>query len=339
MRPLKPLPVQLEVIASRQEGLISGAQLEEIGVDASWRHRLVRQCRLIRVARGVFDTYVVPPHLRTHPGVLDHLRRRAAWIGLLAGGPGSTAVGLCALALYTVKGLPRTIRPEVVVPGGGWRPARDGIVFRAAGDMVTARFAGEFRIASITDALALGVGQMRRDDAVAAMDDLLHTRTATVDDLVTAHDLARGHRHVETTHPWWQLADGRSESPLESRARLACVDAGIPPDTLQLEAVDGDGVFLGRVDLAWHLPDGTWLLAEVDGAEVHDTPEAVFRDRRRQNALVAVGGSRLLRFTATDVRGAMVETLSAVLRAAGWMPGRYDDDGRPATLGAVGTLL
>jgi len=336
MRPLRPLPVQLDVTASRQEGLISTTQLDGLGVSAQWRYRLVRQCRLIRVTHGVFDTDVVPPDQRSRPDLLDHLRRRPAWIGLLAGGPGSTAVGLCALALYRVRGLPRRIQPEVVAPGGQWRPSRDGIVFRKVGDMVTGRFAGDFRIASITDALALGVVQMRRDDAVAAMDDLLHSRTVTADELARAHDLARGHRHVEETHPWWRLADGRAESPLESFARLACLDAGIPPDALQLVVRDRSGAHLGRIDLAWRLPDGTWLLVEIDGAEVHGTPQAVFRDRGRQNALASAGGSRLLRFTANDIRSRMVEMLSMILRRAGWSPGHYDDNGQPVVLGAHG---
>lgn len=333
MRPLKALPPQLSVIASRQEGLISAAQLDEIGVNASWRYRLARQCRLIRITQGVFDTDLVPPEQRSRADVLDHLRRRPAWLGLLAGGPGSTAVGVCALALYEVKGLPRTVRPEVVAPDGKWRPSRDGIVFRKIGTTVTTEFGGTFQIAEISHALALGVGQMRRDDAVAAMDDLLRTRKATVDDLARAHELARGHRNVEATHPWWRLANGRSESPLESVARLACLDAGIPPDALQLVVRDADGTFLGRVDLAWRLPDGTWLLVEIDGAEVHSTPEAVFRDRSRQNSLVSAGGSRLLRFTAKDIRSRMTTTLSTLLRRSGWSAGSYADDGRPALLG------
>lgn len=343
MRPLKPLPPQLYVIASGQEGLISAAQLDEIGVNASWRYRLVRQCRLTRVTHGVFDTDPVPPEQRSRADVLDHLRRRPAWLGLLAGGPGSTAVGVCALALYEVKGLPRTVRPEVVAPDGKWRPPRNGIVFRKIGTMATAKFGDSFQIADVTHALALGVGQMRRDDAVAAMDDLLRTRKATVDDLARAHELARGHRNVEATHPWWCLADGRSESPLESAARLACLDAGIPPDALQLVVQDANGTFIGRIDLAWRLPDGTWLLVEIDGAEVHSTPQAVFRDRSRQNSLVSAGGSRVLRFTAKDIRSRMTATLSTLLRQSGWTAGTYADHGQPVLLGgppaAVGSLL
>ena len=332
MRPLKPLPPQLANVVTRQEGLVSAAQLDRLGVNASWRHRLVRQGRLTHVTHGVYDTDPVPPEQRPRDDLLDHLRRRPAWVGLLAGGPGSTAVGLCALALYKVKGLPRTVRPEVVAPSGQWRQGRDGIVFRTLGNMMTGRLTGDFRIASVEDALALGVVQMCRDNAVAVMDDMLHTRTITAQGLARAHELARGHRDVEVTHLWWQLGDGRSESPLESAARLACLDAGIPPDALQLVVRDPDGTHLGRVDLAWRLPDGTWLLVEIDGADVHSTPQAVFRDRSRQNALASAGGSRLLRFTGRDIRGRMVTMLAALLQQAGWSAGQYDDHGQPVTL-------
>lgn len=337
VRPLKPLPVTVDIIASRQERLVSGRQLDEAGVDADWRYRLVRQGRLIRVTRGVFDTDVVPASQRSGPGSLDHLRRRPAWVGLLAGGPGSTAVGLCALALYRVQGLPRTIRPEVVPPDGRWRRDRDGVTFRTVSTTAATRFAGDWQIASVIDALSLGIGQMCREDAVAVMDDLLRTRAATPVELAQAHDLARGHRGIQAAHPWWQLADGRAESPLESRARLACLDAGIGPDALQLDILGSGGAHLGRIDLAWLLPDGTWLLVEIDGAAVHGAPDAVYRDRARQNGLVTAGGSRLLRFTARDVRTSMAGELAALLRAAGWRPGRYPDDGKPVRLGVPAT--
>ena len=312
---------------------MSSVQLDGMGVDDGWRYRLVRQCRLAPVTYGVYDVDPVPPDQRTRPDLLDHLRRRPAWVGLLAAGPGSTAVGLCALALYRVKGLPRVIRPEVVAPSGLWRRTRDGITFRALGEMVTGRFAGDFRIATIVDALALGIPQLRRDDAVAVMDDLLRSGRTTVDELARAHDLARGHRGVDPTHPWWRLADGRAESPLESAARMACLDGGIPPDTLQLVVRDPAGRHLGRIDLAWRLPDGTWLLVEIDGAEVHSMPDAVFRDRGRQNDLMSGGDARLLRFTARDIPTRLAATLSPLLHGSGWSPGRYDDLGEPAVLG------
>ncbi|MFF4877221.1 DUF559 domain-containing protein [Micromonospora sp. NPDC000668] len=90
--------------------------------------------------------------------------------------------------------------------------------------------------------------------------------------------------------------DGRAQSPLETRARLRCVDGRVPPDALQLEVRDDDGYLLGIGDLGWR---GPRIIAEADGRDVHGSPEAAFADRRRQNRLVNAGWT-VLRFTWSD---------------------------------------
>ena len=108
--------------------------------------------------------------------------------------------------------------------------------------------------------------------------------------------------------------DPRAESPLETFARLQCVDAGIAPDELQVEIRSSGGGFLGRGDLGWRRDDGGWLIAEIDGREFHDTPDALHRDRQRQNALVTRGAAQVLRFTSTDIStGTIPPTVRAAL--------------------------
>jgi very-short-patch-repair endonuclease len=58
---------------------------------------------------------------------------------------------------------------------------------------------------------------------------------------------------------------------------------------------------VARGDLGWWLDDGRLLLVEIDGATPHGAPDALYRDRARQNAIVATG-ALLLRFTADDLR-------------------------------------
>lgn len=92
------------------------------------------------------------------------------------------------------------------------------------------------------------------------------------------------------------LADGRAESPFESRVRAELITARLPPPDLQHVIDDGDR-FLARVDLAW---PSHRLAVEADGAGVHASAEALRADLRRQNLIVAAGW-RLLRFTWADL--------------------------------------
>lgn len=72
---------------------------------------------------------------------------------------------------------------------------------------------------------------------------------------------------------------------MESEARLAMIDGGLPMPELQYEIVDGDGE-LRRVDFAW--PDQR-VAVEYDGIDWHSDPEAMRRDRKRRAALEDVG--------------------------------------------------
>jgi very-short-patch-repair endonuclease len=66
---------------------------------------------------------------------------------------------------------------------------------------------------------------------------------------------------------------------------------------LQLQLFDRDGSCFARLDMAW---PSRRLAVEADGRERHDKPEALYRDRRRQND-VELAGWTVLRFTWNDV--------------------------------------
>ena len=89
---------------------------------------------------------------------------------------------------------------------------------------------------------------------------------------------------------------------------------GRAADELQVEIRTATGGFVGRGDLGWRLRHGRWLIAEIDGREFHESPQAVLRDRSRQNALLATGQVQLLRFTSTDIAARHV--IPTAIRAA-----------------------
>jgi very-short-patch-repair endonuclease len=84
---------------------------------------------------------------------------------------------------------------------------------------------------------------------------------------------------------------------MESEARLAMIDGGLPEPELQYEIVDGNRE-LRRVDFAW--PDYR-VAVEYDGVDWHSDPEAMRRDRRRRAALEDVGWV-VMSITFDDVR-------------------------------------
>ncbi|MEU2199127.1 hypothetical protein [Isoptericola sp. NPDC019482] len=310
-RRLPPVPDPLLAVAGRQAGLVSVGQCLEHGVTRDQAAAHVRRGDWQVAARTVYD--LGPAH-GTHP--VDHARRRAAVLGVLAH-PGAVATGLCALVLHGVLGAPQVVEPEVTLPTGAARRPRPPVRLRRIA--VRARTApGGFPAATVPDALVQAVPALDRRHAVALMDSALHQRLLTPSELTAAHASAARHPGIARTHGWWSSADGDAESPAETWARLSCVDSGCPPDVLQLPVADGEGRPFARIDLAWLLPDGRALLVEIDGRDVHSTPEAVFADRRRQNRIVTPQ-TVVRRFSGRDAwRGEVGPAVRRELLTAGW---------------------
>ncbi|WP_051022120.1 type IV toxin-antitoxin system AbiEi family antitoxin domain-containing protein [Nocardia pneumoniae] len=135
---------------------------------------------------------------------------------------------------------------------------------------------------------------LTRLDALATLDAALRSgisRTAIADE-IDKHTGRRGRRQAAELI---ELADGRAESPMESRARLCCIDAGLPPPEPQLEVPTRDG--LRRIDLGWR----HWRIGlEYDSAAWHSGPNAAMRDNPRHNWLTTEGWT-IYYATAADV--------------------------------------
>ncbi len=312
MKPVAKPPLALLGLADRQGGLVSATQCGDVGVGAHWRARLVKSGEWKHASHGVYD---LGPAAVSDP---EQRRRRAAWLGLLAFGPGAVAVGQSALALHGIKGLPTDIVSEVALPRGTQGRSRDGVRVRQYRPTPTHKM-GEGRVVTVVTALVQALPELPRNNAVAVLDDVLHRRLVTDDDCAALRSQLIGRRGAARAAGWWRLVDRRAESPLETFARLECVDAGIPPDELQVEIRSDDGRLLGRGDMGWHIDDDRWLIAEIDGREFHEMPDALLRDRSRQNALIASGRVEVLRFTAADIarRGTLPSAVRQALAGLG----------------------
>jgi hypothetical protein len=168
-------------------------------------------------------------------------------------------------------------------PGSRLRSAEGLVVHRRDGAPLVV--VGE-RLATSPAWTAVEVARsVRRPRMLATLDAALRSGTCSRPDLWRAAVEQAGRRGIVAVRGLIALADGRAESPMESEARLAMIDGGLPIPELQFEVIDGNGE-LRRVDFAW--PEMR-VAVEYDGVDWHSDPDAMRRDRRRRAALEAVG--------------------------------------------------
>ncbi len=155
---------------------------------------------------------------------------------------------------------------------------------------------------------------VRRPRALATLDAALRSATCDRRDLLAAAAAQSGRRGIVTVRQLIPMARPESESPMESEARLAMLDGGLPEPTLQFEIVDRDGL-VWRVDFAW--PECR-VAVEYEGFDWHSSPEALRRDRQKRAALEEIGW-RVVSIVSHDVRrqpDVMVRRIDAQLSRA-----------------------
>ena len=217
----------------RGEGMASAAQLltvmtrQELDVQ-------VRRGRLIRVWQGVYST--------TEPDLLGRLRA----LDLRVGSP-TVACLHTAAALYGF-GTEDSGAVHVLDPGFRLRPAKGLMVHQRTGapqQLVSSRWA------TCPAWTAVEIARLvRRPRALAALDAALRSGWCELEDLGKAVDQQRGRRGIVAVRELLPLADGRSESAMESEARLVMLDHGLPRPELQHRIRGRDG-HIWRVDYAW----------------------------------------------------------------------------------------
>lgn len=307
------VPPSLLDLAREQAGLVAAYQCEQAGLSAHSRRRLVESGAWSRPARGLYNTRTVT--IRSDDW--DGRRARAFWHGMLAAGPDAVGVGLGSLWWQGVWGVPVGVPLPAGLPGGRGTDGPPGILIRRFADPWETVVVRGQRVVTVETALIQAVPEVGRNRAISLLDSAVNRERLDPAQLPVVRDGIRGRRGAASVHDWWHLIDPRSESPLESLARLDSLDHGLPPDELQLVVSDRDGIFLGRGDLAWR-GRRKWVVAEMDGIEEHSKPTPLFTDRNRQNAMQNRGSVTMLRFTSDDVRasGTIIRDVRAALRDA-----------------------
>jgi hypothetical protein len=131
-------------------------------------------------------------------------------------------------------------------------------------------------------------------DVLPVLDAAL-THSVSGDDLTEAVARAKGRRGIAAVRRWSEFADGRAQSPMESRARYRLISAGLPAPDLQI----GVGVpgAIRWIDMGWeHAKVGL----EYDGEDFHSGDGKLARDRQRHKQLTRAGWT-IVYATASDI--------------------------------------
>ncbi|MBE3000795.1 type IV toxin-antitoxin system AbiEi family antitoxin domain-containing protein [Nocardiopsis sp. HNM0947] len=286
-------------IAGRQFGVFSWHQARDAGLSKSDVRALKRDGTLRHPYTGVYALRALEERADER-----QLLRSSVMAAQLALGPHSFAGGETAAHLWGMQGLPpwdgHTV--HMVIPALGAQRHHHHVTLHSwqVGPEEVASVDGTIRATTPDRTLRDTVLRVGRAAAVSLLDSALHQKLILEEGLEELEAANNGRKGCVRSRPWWGLADGRAESPLETRVRLICTDGGLPPTDLQHRFFDADGRTLAITDFWW---EGLRLIGEADGLAPHSLPEALAKDRKRQNALQALyPGVRIARFTWDDLK-------------------------------------
>lgn len=174
----------------------------------------------------------------------------------------------------------------------------------AEGDVVTAED-GTMRMSATRTALELTT-LLDVEHALVEIDFLLHEGSTTIEDLRARYASMTHWPRTLATDLVLRLADGRSESVGETRARFLCWSQHLPAPVPNFPICNALGVEIARVDLAW--PElGVFL--EFDGRvkyesrrrEGESVVDCVLREKKRESLICEITGWRCIRITWPDL--------------------------------------
>ncbi|MCA0144474.1 hypothetical protein [Blastococcus sp. LR1] len=289
---------ELRAIADTRLGVFTSQEALGVGYLVDDIRSELRTRRWIRLRKGV---YIASGDVVAADARSRHLIDALAV--LLSLGPGPVLSHASAAQLHGLV-IPRAQPVEVRVTAvDQWRRGRGYRVARAAlPDEDLVPWTG-FRATSTGRTLVDCAREWSFVDSVVAMDAAMQERKIGRAAIRRAV-LSGSHRvGIAGAARALQLSDGRAESPLETRGRLALLAAGLPRPELQVDIYDDAG-FVGRVD-AWYAEAA--VAVEFDGQVKYLDPrngllpgEVLWQEKRREDRLRETG-ARVVRVGNQDL--------------------------------------
>jgi hypothetical protein len=328
----------LRALADRRLGLFTTADARRSGYGEPEIRHLRSSGRWIAVRRGVY----VPAGTLAEHEAAGRRHQVDCLAVLLALDRPTAAVSHASAARLWGSPVPRASTATIrLTDPHQWRRGRGYLLQEAplgAADVTTV---GAFRLTTVRRTLVDVGRELPLEDAVVAMDAALLAGRTTAEELGQA---------VAAVHHWpgapraaraVSYADGRAESPLETRGRLRIAGSGLPVPELQVEIRAG-GRLVAVVD-AWF--DDAAVAVEFDGRVKYTDPwrgrtagQVLWEEKRREDELRALGIG-VVRIVEEDLGARWSEVagrLSRLLARPRPAPRRFTATPRPRGLRRTG---
>jgi putative AbiEi antitoxin of type IV toxin-antitoxin system/uncharacterized protein DUF559 len=296
----------------RIAGIVTTAELVAAGLSDCRIRTLVRRGDLYQVGHGVYADGAKARDLLK-------LRDGSQLLGLAgavaAAGPAAIVSHESAAYLHSIDLLARPDHAAILT-----YPPRRGGTARAGVRLHASTVPAE----QITTVVGLPVTTPARTvvdlartlafrAGVVTADSALHRKLVTKPDLQAVLGTCPRWRGARQAANVIDFADRRAESPLESIARVAFCDCGLPPPELQVW-LGGTTEPIGRVDFYWRKYR---TIAEVDGALKYDGSDGPSRARQqlRRDMLLREDGFEVVHFIRDQINDTP-ERVAASIRAA-----------------------
>ncbi|MDQ1747177.1 MAG: hypothetical protein QOD07_1440, partial [Frankiaceae bacterium] len=250
------------------------ADARAFGWSDSALSRAVRSGRVTKVRHG---------HFSTTGGADPILRAHAA----LAACRGSVISHRSAALVHDLPLLdPAPARPDLTVPPGRTGDVTSALLHRAGLPPEDVVVIGDAAVTSVARTVVDLARTLPLDSALVPMDAALHRRfvdRAALEAVLTRCAIWPNARRAARVIA---LADGRSESPLETVSRLVIPRLGLPIPQPQGVVRNRFGLVIGRCDFYWDEPG---VFGEADGRSKYDGRDILTAEKDRQEALERLG--------------------------------------------------
>ncbi len=224
----------IDALLHSQGGVATTGQLLDVIGRARFESQ-VNSGDLVAVWTGIYS--------RTEP--TNELRLRG--LDLRAGEPVAICLGTAANAYgFGVEDISDL---HVLTPPGHQLRNSDGLVVHRREGAPLAMVEGRPATAPAWTAVEVA-RNLHRPRALATLDAALRSGTCDQRQLLLAAARQKGRRGIVNVRELIPLARPEAESPMESEARLAMHDGGLPDPELQYQIVDRDGRIWRRLCLA-----------------------------------------------------------------------------------------